>query len=319
MEPSLRYTAEELEESGATDLALDASEMPFAMPPPLHGDPVDEHDAFSDSCSDDGWASTEEDCPFSTLFSPPSSARPPVMHFPHCRLDVCTIEFPSSSAGGAPVPGKVERVGLPGSLVRTLLRRFDEYQRRWPPHPRPQARAQASTDDGPASAKNAAAADRSRPPRPAPQGQHAILPHFEDGHDWVYTRCVLAEFTGLRENDAAALSRQGRLCCWASVMLYPLQDDGDGGAANQGEARGLGSPTEPGSLPKGGGVGGGGRIGGRGDAGGRGGRGGRAARGPAGAQQGDAGRPRLWELRFVVQKVRVRDPASGWCECFLNE
>ncbi|KAL1837702.1 hypothetical protein VTJ49DRAFT_3499 [Mycothermus thermophilus] len=290
MESSLRHAAEEVAEPGF--------EMPFStMPPSPHDDLGDQGDTFSDYSDDDDCESVEEDCPFSAFFSSPSSTRAPVMHFPHCRLEVCTLDFPSSSANGTTIPGKVERVGLPGSLVRTLIRRFDEHQQRWPLNQRlQQTQKQTNTTNSsatsttrsasrPFSTENTSSTDHRISPRPASQRQHMILPHFEDNHDWVYTRCLLAEFTGLRENDAMVLSRQGRLCCWASVMLYPLEEEGDG---------------EDGRM-------------GSGDGGG-----GAAAR-PAGAQQEDAPRPRLWELRFVVQKVRVRDPSSGWCECFLAE
>lgn len=84
-----------------------------------------------------------------------------------------------------------------------------------------------------------------------------IQPHFDDADDWVFSRCLLADFTGFREDEAEVLSSQGRLCCWASVVLQPQPDEGAGG---EGEGR--------------------------------------------------------WQLGFVVQRVGVRDPGSGWCECF---
>lgn len=64
------------------------------------------------------------------------------------------------------------------------------------------------------------------------------------------------------------LSAQGRLCCWASVVLQPAQRE------QAEEQRGGGREGDPGD-------------------------------GPA-----------EWELGFVVHKVGVRDPGSGWCECF---
>ncbi|KAL2124868.1 hypothetical protein VTJ04DRAFT_1233 [Mycothermus thermophilus] len=266
--------------------------MPLSMrPPPPRDDDYgneDPADINSDGFDSDWGESMDDECPFASIFSSPSLARPPVMHFPHCRLDISTLDFPSPSGDGTTVQGKVERVGLPGSLVRTLIRGFDQYQQRWPLERQLRPR-QPNTNTPTASS----------------QRQHMILPHFEDSHDWVYTRCLLADFTGLREDDALMLSRQGRLCCWASVMLYPLEEEQED--RPQGERRCLpGADTEPGSSL--------GAAIGRGTRG----RGGTGME-PTGSRQHESPRPHLWELRFVVSKVRVRDPMSGWCECFLNE
>lgn len=45
------------------------------------------------------------------------------------------------------------------------------------------------------------------------------LSHFDDSNEWVYSRCLLADFSGMAEDEAALLSDEGRLCCWASVVL----------------------------------------------------------------------------------------------------
>ncbi|KAL2131604.1 hypothetical protein VTI74DRAFT_4820 [Chaetomium olivicolor] len=160
---------------------------------------------------------------------------PPLMHFPHCRLDITTFPAPdfTSSTGTTISPGKVEQIALPGSLVRTLLSRFEE---------EPTAQQQ-SQQQRPAS--------RIEHPR---ERRVQIQRHFDDNDDWVFSRCLLADFTGFREDEAEVLSSQGRLCCWASVVLQPQQE-----------------------------------------------------------QQGSGDK---WELGFVVQRVGVRDPGSGWCECF---
>jgi hypothetical protein len=88
-----------------------------------------------------------------------------------------------------------------------------------------------------------------------------IQRHFDDADDWVFSRCLLADFTGFREDEAEVLSAQGRLCCWASVVLQP-QRRLDGGH---------------------------------------------------GEGEGEEGK---WELGFVVHRVGVRHPETGWCECF---
>ncbi|KAK1757896.1 hypothetical protein QBC47DRAFT_377221 [Echria macrotheca] len=49
----------------------------------------------------------------------------------------------------------------------------------------------------------------------------SILSHFDDHDDWVHSRCVQSDFSGLGEHEARRLSDQGRLCCWASMMLRP--------------------------------------------------------------------------------------------------
>lgn len=128
-----------------------------------------------------------------------------------------------------------------------------------------------------------------------------IQPHFDDADEWVFSRCLLADFTGFREDEAEALSTAagaGRLCCWASVVLSPPRrrragwvgggmgfeggEDGDG-LEDELEEEGLG---------------------------------GQGLEGLGGENGGEAGEEGRWELEFVVQRVGVRDPGSGWCECF---
>lgn len=60
-----------------------------------------------------------------------------------------------------------------------------------------------------------------------PPGATAIsMPHFDDDDDWVYSRCLLADFSGMSHDEASRLSDEGRLCCWASVVLTPSEDGG---------------------------------------------------------------------------------------------
>jgi hypothetical protein len=137
------------------------------------------------------------------------STPPPLMHFPHCRLDITTFPCPphtnrdgtlSSTTGGS---GKLEQIALPGALVRTLLSRFEDglqkqhqqQQQHQPPPPPPHP----SKSTGPSGRKER---------RPV-----HIQQHFDDADDWVFSRCLLAGFTGFREDEAEVLSSQGRLSC----------------------------------------------------------------------------------------------------------
>ncbi|KAH6619432.1 hypothetical protein B0J18DRAFT_467584 [Chaetomium sp. MPI-SDFR-AT-0129] len=179
---------------------------------------------------------------------------PPLMHFPHCRLDIIT--FPSlPHQTGSPLAGKIEQVALPGPLVRTLLSRFEsdlqQQQTEGQQHHQP-------------SNLNHHPTTKPHSPRSAPIPIQ-IQRHFDDDSDWVSSRCLLADFTGFREEEAEVLSAQGRLCCWASVVLRPVSDPVAGGNTTGGTVNG-----------------------------------------------GDG----KWELAFVVQRVGVRDPGGGWCECF---
>ncbi|KAJ4297409.1 hypothetical protein N0V88_004331 [Collariella sp. IMI 366227] len=166
---------------------------------------------------------------------------PPLMHFPHCRLDITT--FPpadlASISGSTPRPpqGKLEQIALPGALVRTLLSRFE---------------GDTTTLSAPSSSSSSSSSQQSLSRTKRGDRRIQIQRHFDDNDEWVFSRCLLADFTGFREEDAETLSSQGRLCCWASVVLQP-QAHGDGDK---------------------------------------------------------------WELGFVVQRVGVKDPGNGWCECF---
>ncbi|KAK4237206.1 hypothetical protein C8A03DRAFT_16235 [Achaetomium macrosporum] len=194
-----------------------------------------------------------------TLSDLPSEPQtpPPLMHFPHCRLDITTItasDLPASirnnlSSSIAP-ECKFERIALPGSLVRTLLSRFEDEIVHSTTSPQPRAQPQQKPQ-----------------PRLAAKGRKEvqIQRHFDDGDEWVYSRCLLADYTNFREDEAEVLSAHGRLCCWASVLLRPLAAEGEGGCSNSSNGEGGGS---------------------------------------------------RWELEFVVQRVGVRDPGTGWCECF---
>jgi hypothetical protein len=179
------------------------------------------------------------------------SAPPPLMHFPHCRLDIstlCSAGFPPAAAAGAP-SSRLEQVALPGPLVRTLLSRFESTIQQ---NPQPTS---SSSSPPPSSASSSSSRRRHK----AAEQRVQIQQHFDDADDWVFSRCLLGDFTGFREDEAEVLSSQGRLCCWASVVLQPQPEEEDGEG------------------------------------------------------QGERGK---WQLGFVVQRVGVRDPGSGWCECF---
>jgi hypothetical protein len=77
----------------------------------------------------------------------------------------------------------MELLGLPGTIVRSLL------------------------------------AELRPPPDSSGLGPGWLLEHFDDGDDWVYTRCLLSDFTDMSEAEASVLSTEGRLCCWASVGM----------------------------------------------------------------------------------------------------
>ncbi|KAK4192863.1 hypothetical protein QBC35DRAFT_204800 [Podospora australis] len=113
------------------------------------------------------------------------------IHIPYCKLDVgIASRFPSTNNTMAPV--HVERVGLPRTLVQEFRARIN---------------LPLSPTDG--------AVLRSE-----------TTPHFDDDDEWVYSRCVMSDFTGVGEDEAAALSRQGSLCCWASIVLEQRHTEG---------------------------------------------------------------------------------------------
>ena len=80
--------------------------------------------------------------------------------------------------------GKMERVAVPASAIRTLLSGLV-----------------------------------------LPGGDMNSLAHFDDDDEWVYSRCILADFSGLGDEEASRLSAEGRLCCWASVVLTRVNGD----------------------------------------------------------------------------------------------
>jgi hypothetical protein len=227
----------------------------------------------------------------------------PLMHFPHCRLEITTIPTPNG-------PGKLEQIALPGALVRTLLSRFEsdlqqqqeeeyQYQQQRQPH---RSTSRTPSPPPPSSASRKSRTAHSPSPAPLPTTTTAvprpvrIQPHFDDSAEWVFSRCLLADFTGFREDEAEALSTAagaGRLCCWASVVLSPPRRRRSGGCGGQGFRE---DGDEDLKMEEEEGLGGQGLEGLEG-----------------GSGEADEGR---WELEFVVQRVGVRDPGSGWCECF---
>ncbi|KAK4148549.1 hypothetical protein C8A00DRAFT_19636 [Chaetomidium leptoderma] len=197
------------------------------------------------------------------------STPPPLMHFPHCRLEITTFPQETNNPSAA-AAAKLEQIALPGPLVRTLLSRFEssssssssetalsqqqpQQQSQKPTTSRQQQQQQQQRGGG---------GDRKEKRTTTKGAEVQIQRHFDDADDWVFSRCLLADFTGFGEDEAEVMSSQGRLCCWASVVLQPPQGAGGREGEDQDEDKGK------------------------------------------------------WELGFVVQRVGVRDPGSGWCECF---
>ncbi|KAL2161682.1 hypothetical protein VTH06DRAFT_8244 [Thermothelomyces fergusii] len=374
MHSSTRHQAQKGTDSSAMELALHASDL-----------------LLSSTLLQDQMPQMQDTQP--ELSSPQlhvdETSRPvPLMHFPHCRLDITTISSPMGS-------GKCEQIALPGSLVRTLLSRFDGHfrQRQQRQQYTPPSSAQPSQQQQQSQQQHQLQppAARSSNYRPGPGGQERkkkgnkehrttattttaaaaaaasaapttchprkasrrppiirIQPHIDDADDWVFSRCLLADFTGFREEDAEALSSQGRLCCWASVVLERQQPPPQPRQRRrrqpppqlQGQARrhaGCGEGREEeggqdGGLHRGRDIaapGGGKQAAGDLEAEGGG------IRHGNGVDDNDVcvGRHRtgledeewqeeeeeeevMWELKFIVQRVGVRDPKSGWCECF---
>ncbi|KAK3300732.1 uncharacterized protein B0H64DRAFT_449140 [Chaetomium fimeti] len=301
--PARQPTTQKGPDSSAMDLALHASDLLLASTQQHQNQ---NHDPQCDMDMEP--ASCEE--PQDTLPAPS-----PLMHFPHCRLEITTFPTPNG-------PGKLEQIALPGALVRTLLSRFesdlqqqeDQYQQHQQrhhhhnhqstPHTPPSPPTTSSSSPSPPTTKTKphpaltrGAAERRRPVR--------IQPHFDDAADWVFSRCLLADFTGFREDEADALSTAagaGRLCCWASVVLLPPRGRGRGSGR-----RGCGNGSGRGSV---------GSFDGDEDEEDEDYEGGYQGEGLQGLEGEDGDDEGRWELQFVVQRVGVRDPGSGWCECF---
>ncbi|KAG7292746.1 hypothetical protein NEMBOFW57_002786 [Staphylotrichum longicolle] len=166
----------------------------------------------------------------SPLLEPTSDSTPaqaPIMHFPHCRLGITPIPSTTPNHDGgastAPTMGKMEQVALPGALVRTLLARFEEsqsqsqiQQQQSQHHPHPHHQQQQQQASHPPPAPRSVLPREGRTKRAQ---RIQIQRYFDDDHDWVYTRCLLADFTGFREDEAEAL-----------VVLRPLAGDGEAAA-----------------------------------------------------------------------------------------
>lgn len=119
------------------------------------------------------WDVTDQRRPRSHAATEPAPQPTPLIHIPHCRLEITEFEH----------GGMIERVALPRAVVHTMLSRL-----------------------------------------PLPDGMGPR--HFDDDDEWVFSRCLLSDFSGLDADEAAWLSSQGRLCCWASVVLMRHGDRG---------------------------------------------------------------------------------------------
>ncbi|KAH6650394.1 hypothetical protein F5144DRAFT_543447 [Chaetomium tenue] len=287
-----RQTPQKGQENSPMDLALHTTDLLASTQIPQ---PHQNHDPQSDTELEPSLCEEPQD---DELPDPL-----PLMHFPHCRLEITTFPTPNG-------PGKLEQIALPGSLVRTLLSRFEtdlqqhqeeEYQyqqqrqqHRRTPSPSPAAAAASKPHSPPSPPTTTTTTTPTTAPRPV-----RIQPHFDDAADWVFSRCLLADFTGFREDEAEALSTAagaGRLCCWASVVLSPprRRRSGAGTAGVGGGGMGFGGifgddEDELAEEEEEEGL--------------------RGLGGVSGVEGEDEGR---WELEFVVQRVGVRDPGSGW-------
>ena len=201
-----------------------------------------------------------------------------LMHFPLCRVDIKPLceEFPDLPESS--VMNKYECVGLPGSLVRNIISRIESMSAeristtalsRMPVDQLlKQDQSAFETSSSPSlatlpslsSSQQLYTASRQLPS----QQKVCIRPHFDDQDDWVYSRCILTDFTALSADDAEYWSQNNNLCCWARVSLRRCCDKA-------------------------------GRI---------------------GEDTADGDDSSQWELEFIVQRVGLRHPTSGWCECF---
>lgn len=104
--------------------------------------------------------------------------------FVPCQLDISICEELSGESGhSSSGHEKLECVGLPGDFVRGFL-------------------------SGPLPLWHGV---------PVRDGLGAA--HFDDDHPWVFSRCIMEGFSGMGSEEAAVLSRDGLLGCWASVTL----------------------------------------------------------------------------------------------------
>ncbi|KXX73222.1 hypothetical protein MMYC01_210480 [Madurella mycetomatis] len=157
---------------------------------------------------------------------------PPLMHFPHCRLSITPCDSDSMHFSA----GKLEQIALPGPLVRTLVARVESLRPRFLQSSLQQQQQSSHPQQTRADGPPLPAAPEAAEPEPAPlhttqqqqqqQRKISVQTHFDDNDDWVASRCLLADFTGFCEDEAEALSSQGRLCCWASVVLQPVAETG---------------------------------------------------------------------------------------------
>ncbi|KAM7200179.1 hypothetical protein V8F20_005397 [Naviculisporaceae sp. PSN 640] len=104
--------------------------------------------------------------------------------FVPCQLDISSCEqFSGQSGSSSSCVEKLECVGLPGDFVRAFLSGV------------------LLPGGGMSDSDQLGAA------------------HFDDDDPWVFSRCIMTDFSGMGSEEAAFLSREGRLGCWASVTL----------------------------------------------------------------------------------------------------
>ncbi|KAK3393428.1 hypothetical protein B0H63DRAFT_443674 [Podospora didyma] len=190
----LAQVCELIPAGGATSLPAAASETPSLQDVVWHHVPSDPvYQSFSRSASSSPesqllvalWptnTAADEQSPIDD-FDVAGSTGTPLIHISPCSLDVSSALSPSragASAGARPRGCDVERVALPSAIVQAVLSQIE-----------------------------------------LPRGltTYDLMPHLDDANELVYTRCLLTDFTNVDPNHAAALSQEGRLCCWASVVL----------------------------------------------------------------------------------------------------
>ncbi|KAK3329863.1 hypothetical protein B0H66DRAFT_39724 [Apodospora peruviana] len=55
-----------------------------------------------------------------------------------------------------------------------------------------------------------------------------VIAHADDDRSWTYSRCQMTDFSSFSQDEATVLSNQGRLGCWATVLLTRLDGEARG-------------------------------------------------------------------------------------------
>ncbi|GAB1310731.1 hypothetical protein MFIFM68171_00941 [Madurella fahalii] len=217
---------------------------------------------------------------------------PPLMHFPHCRLSITPCD--SNDMLFPTIAGKLEQVALPGPLVRTLLARVESLQPQLfqsSPPPLSQHQQSLRTQIRPGGAPAAAAAVKAVATEPEPAPLHTTQQQQQQHHRQPEQQQQKIQIQPhFDDNDDWVTSR----CLLADFTGF-CEDEAE--ALSSGGRLCCWASVVLQPVP-GTGLGAGGDT--------------TSATTGVGVDLGDV----KWELGFVVHQVRVRDPESGWCECF---